>query len=322
MIGIKAIKSYFVGNKISLENLPEATLLKGEELDHYNTTGIKTVYDSGDISSYQLALGAAQKILDEEEMSPESIDIIIYIKSRVPDFLISSEATRLKHDLKTEKALTFSISDLGCVDSTMAIKLAKELLIANTSAQNVLITYGSKQFTPSRFRFPVTITGDGGVACIIGRTEQNKIIDVQIDSNGNYWDLFKLEYKDRSFEEYQETCSDIRKYGFELALESRNRFMDLNQKIAADNGRELANVNHFLMQNITIRAYDYYQDAFGFKLSPFCRMNLSQYGHLGAADILLNYQTLQQAKILKKGATVIVMNNSPVAAWSSILIEV
>ena len=321
MIGIKAISTYFEGEKTPVSNLPETTSLEGEELEYFNATGIKTIYNAGDLSSYDLALGASKKIMETEGIEANQIDIIIYIKSRVPDFLISSEATRLKHDLKAEQALTFSISDLGCVDSTMAIKLAKELLMANSDANTVLIAYGSKQFTPSRFRFPVTITGDGGVACLIGRTEQYQILDVQIDSNGHYWDLFKLEYKDRTYDQYKESCSDRRKYGFELALESRNRFSDLNEKILSKNGLTPSDIDHYLMQNIAVRAFDYYQDAFDIKLSPFCRMNLSQYGHLGAADILLNFQTLQKAKMLKPNSNVLIMNNSPVAAWSSILIK-
>jgi 3-oxoacyl-[acyl-carrier-protein] synthase-3 len=50
-------------------------------------------------------------------------------------------------------------------------------------------------------------------------------------------------------------------------------------------------------------------------------MNLGQYGHLGSADILLNYQLGLQAKMIKPGSRVLILNNSPVAAWSTILIK-
>lgn len=322
MIGIKAIKPYFTGRKVNIGELPEAANLQGPELEYYNTAGIKSVYDSGDASSYDLAKGACEQLIAEEGLSGSDIDIIIFIRSRIPDHFISSEATRLKRDIGAAKALTFSISDLGCTDSTMAIRLAKDLLIANRQANNVLITYGSKKFTPERFRYPVTITGDGGIACLISRTEDNEIIDVQLDSNGNYWDLFKIEYKDRAFDQYKEACSDVRKYGFELALESKNRFTDLNKRILSDNGLSSPEIGYFMMQNISGRAYDYYEQAFNIKLSPFCRMNLSQYGHLGAADILLNYQTGISSGMMQKGSHALIMNNSPVAAWSSLLIKV
>lgn len=321
MIGIKAITSYFSGEKTSIQDLSEMDQLQGEELEYYNHVGIKTIYNAEDTSSYQLALGASQKLINQEDITGNHIDVIIFIKSRLPDHFISSEATRLKHDIGADNALTFSVSDLGCVDSTLAIKMAKDLLTANPLYKNVLITYGSKKFTPERFRYPVTLTGDGGMACLIGRTEHNKILDVQIESNGNYWDLFKIEYQDRSFEDYKEVCSDTRKYGFELALESRNRFSELNKRILSDSGLVMDDVKNVMMQNISARAYTYYEDAFNIKLSPFCKMNLSQYGHLGSADIVLNYQLGLQSKMIKKDSYALLMNNSPVAAWSSILIQ-
>jgi 3-oxoacyl-[acyl-carrier-protein] synthase III len=322
MIGIKAIKPYFTGEKVSIGNLPEALKLQGPELDYYNTCGIKTIYDSGDLSSYDLAKAASEQLLEEQGIAGNEIDFIIFIKSRIPEHFISSEATRLKSDLKADKAFTFSVSDLGCADSTLAIKLAKDLLTANRSANHVLIVYGSKLFTPDRFRYPVTITGDGAAACLIGRTEDNAIIDVQMESNGKYWDLFKIEYKDRVFDQYKEECSDIRKYGFELAIESKNRFRDINDKIIGENGLTKEDISHFMMQNISQRAYDYYEQAFEFKLSPFCKMNLTEYGHTGAADILLNYHAGINSGMFQKGAHVLIMNNSPVAAWSSMLIKV
>lgn len=322
MIGIKAIKPYFGGEKLTISTLPEAQKLQGAELDYYNTCGIKNIYDSGAISSFQLAKNASEQLLEEQGMSGDEIDIIIFIKSRITDHFISSEATRLKHELKAENAFTFTVSDLGCTDSTLAIKLANDMLIANRSANNVLLVYGSKKFTPERFRYPVTITGDCGIACLISRTEDNQIIDVKIDTNGKYWDLFKIEYKDRAFEQYKEECSDVRKYGFELAIESKNRFAELNEKILAENDLSMTDISHFMMQNISLRAFDYYEQAFGFKLSPFCRMNLAEYGHNGPADILLNYHEALKSGMLQKDSKVLIMNNSPVAAWSSILIQV
>jgi 3-oxoacyl-[acyl-carrier-protein] synthase III len=260
--------------------------------------------------------------LKEQGVDPNSIDKIIFIKSRQPDHLISSEAARLKHDLKAEKALTYSISDLGCADISMALKLAKDYLIANRRANNVLIAYGHKQFAKYRFRFPVTIAGDGGVAVLVGKTEENKIVDIAIDTNGYYWDLFKIDYKEKHAAEYIEECSDQRKYGFELAIESKNRFKALNEKILAANNVDASAVSHYLLQNISNRAYEYYENAYGIKISNLCSMNLSQYGHLGPADVMLNYHLGVSNGMFQKGSTVLIMNNSPVAAWSSILMTV
>ncbi|MCE3294291.1 MAG: hypothetical protein K0R65_5 [Crocinitomicaceae bacterium] len=321
MIGIKAIKPFIAGEKTNISSLREYEALNEQELEYLNSAGIKTVYDAENYTSYDLALEAARKLFAEEEITPQEINAIIYIKSRVPEYFVASEATRLQHDLGIENCLTFSVSDLGCVDSTLAVKMAKDLLISNSAWENVLIVYGSKKFTEQRFRFPVTMTGDGGVACVIGRTDRNVIEDVKIESNGKYWDLFKIDFRNELAEQYKEECTDLRKYGFELALESRNRFDGQINSILTENGLQKEEINAYVMQNISARAFQYYEDAFGIKISPFCKMNLGQYGHLGSADILLNYQLGLQAKMIKPGSRVLILNNSPVAAWSTILIK-
>lgn len=322
MIGIKAIKLFTPGQQVPTGELPEREQLGETELAYYDNCGIETVYDSGKISSYELAKGACERLLDETGTDPGAIDFILYIQSRMPEHFMSSEATRLQYDIKAAKSLCFSLSNLGCTDSSMALKLAKDLLIANRQANNVLICYGNKLFSNYRFRYPVTIIGDGGVAALVSRTEDNKISDISIESNGSYWDLFKLEYKDKNFDEYREECSDYRKYGFELAIESKNRFEAMNAGILAKNKLEKADIHHFMLQNISGRAYAYYESAFDLKMTPICGMNLSRYGHLGAADILVNYGLGIESGIFQKGEKVLMMNNSPVAAWSSILIDV
>lgn len=322
MIGIQSIKTYTPGTPVPIHSLQEKETLGEQELAYFTTCGIDTVYDSGNSSSYELAKGATEKLLQENGISALAIDLIIYVQSRMPDQFISSEATRLQHEIKADNALSFAITNLGCADSSMALKLAKDFLVANRKANHVLICYGNKLFSKYRFRNPVTIMGDGGVAALISKTADHKITDIHIQTNGRYWDLFKLEYKDKSADQYKETCSDLRKYGFELAIESKNRFKDINDAILKSNHLSKENIRHFLLQNISSRAYEYYQSAFDIQISPICAINLAQYGHLGAGDIFLNYQTGIESGIFQQGEKVLIMNNSPVAAWSSILIEV
>lgn len=322
MTGIQSIRTYTPGTPVPVLDLQEKETLSESELAYFTTCGVDTVYDSGSITSYELAKGACERLLQETGTEAASIDLIIYLQSRMPEHFISSESTRLQHDIKARNAISFAITNLGCADSSMALKLAKDFLTANRKANNVLICYGNKLFSNYRFRNPVTILGDGGVAALVSKTADHKIADVQIQTNGHYWDLFKLEYRDKSFSQYREECSDIRKYGFELAIESKNRFREINDMILERNTLSKQDVHHFLLQNISSRAYEYYQSAFDIRISPVCSMNLARYGHLGAGDVFLNYQTGIESGIFQKGEKVLIMNNSPVAAWSSILIEV
>jgi 3-oxoacyl-[acyl-carrier-protein] synthase III len=321
MIGIRNISTFFPGEQVDVETLLKDIPLNEQEMQYCNSTGISSVHVAEDYRSFDLALGAARNLLDATGLAPEEIDLIIYIKSRLPEHLISSEASRLQFELNATRATSISISDLGCADMSMALKMASDHLKANPEAENVLIVYGCKPYTPSRVRIPVTIHGDGGLAALVGRTEDNQLIDIELKTDGKYWDLFKVEYQNKLFDDFTEECSDHRLYGFDLAIESRNRYMALNKSLLERNGLQQSDIHHFILQNISARAYVYYETAFDLKFSPVCQYNLGRYGHLGPSDILQNLQTGIDNGLFNKGERVLIMNNSPAAVWSNILVE-
>lgn len=318
MIGIKSIEVFYSGEKKNVLELPEMQTLNELELEYLKNSGIKTIYDSETLSSYQLAKEASKKVVQGFK---EKIEYIIYIKSRIPDTFISSEVTRLKAELKID-AQVITISDLGCVDSSAAINLAKQLLEGNAKMNNILIAYGNKKYASTRFRYPVSVVGDFGVACIVGRTSELTIVDAEIETNGKYWDLFNVEFKNNLFSDYIEKCRSFKEYGFELAIESKNRFTFINNKILANNKLSYKDITCFLMQNISSNAFKYYEELFDIKFSNVCKENLETYGHTGASDILLNLYSKIKSETLKKDDLILIMNNSPVAAWASILIKV
>ncbi|MEM1319014.1 MAG: 3-oxoacyl-[acyl-carrier-protein] synthase III C-terminal domain-containing protein [Bacteroidota bacterium] len=322
MIGIKAIAPHIAGAKTALAALPEKAQLQGSQLDYFNSVGIDSVYIEPQYKGYDFARVASAKVLEETGLEGSDIDLIIFIKSRLPEAFIVSEAARLQNDLGAENALAYTTSDLGCTDMSMAIKQAHDFLQANDWAEHVLICYGCKPGAPHRYRHPVTVNGDGGLALIIGRTEDNQILDVELKIDGSYWNLFKMVYQDKVYENYKEELSDERRYGFELALESRNRFLELNENILERNELNKTDIDHFILQNISARAYQFYEAAYEIQIAPVCSTNLARYGHLGPADVMLNYAKGLSHGFFQKGQKVMVMNNSPVAAWSSILIEV
>jgi 3-oxoacyl-[acyl-carrier-protein] synthase-3 len=322
MAGIRDIASFFIDKKVYARDLIANGSLDEKEIEYYNSTGIETIFDADGYQGYDLAKQAALKLMAKSSIEGKDIDLIIYIQNRLPQYLMSSGTARLQYEIGAINAAGFALSDLGCTDMSMAIRLARDFLIANAQAELILICYGNTPYTPSRFRFPVTINGDGGIALAITRTADNEILDLSIKMQGNYWDLFKVDYSDNLYIDYKEVCGNYRKYGFELALESKIRLLELNEAILSRNGLKKTGIQHFLLQNLSLRSYEFYETAFDIRLSKVCQFNLRKYGHLGPADVILNYLTGLETGVFQKGDNVLVMNNSPVASWSNILIRV
>lgn len=322
MVGIKCFESYFPVKKKRIADLIREE--GGDEAfeSYFNDVGIEEICLAEEMSGYDLAKEAGQNLLEKNSIRKEDVDVVILIQSRLPDSLISSEAARLQFDLGLPSAQFLSVSGLGCADMTMAIKMARDFLLSNFSMNSVLICFGSKAYVKSRFRYPVTINGDGGIAMLISRETDNQILDVGFEMNGKYWDLFSVDYKEGGFESFQEKCKDFKTYGFELAIESRNVFSELNSSILERNELAKEDIDHFVMQNISSRAYQYYGESLNIKLSPVCSYNLGKYGHLGPMDIIMNLKTGVENGLFQKDNHLLIMNNSPVAVWTSLLIKI
>jgi 3-oxoacyl-[acyl-carrier-protein] synthase-3 len=245
------------------------------------------------------------------------------VQSRVPEFLMASEATKIQAAIGASTAMTFSVADLGCVSINAALITAESLLLANETINNVLIAHGSKPPTLRRFRRPVTLNGEGGFACLVSATgEGPRVLDLKLETNGEYWDLFHVEYRDKAVSEWVETCKNPKAYSFQLAIESRNRFRTINEEVLSRSSLTIDNVDHFIMQNLSLGAFNFYEEFFKIRFAKACHENLKAYGHLGSMDILFNLETGITTGEFSAGDKVLIMNNSPVAAWSSALVEI
>lgn len=322
MIGIKAISTFFANSNVMVDEIPGRDIFNQNEASYFDDLGIDEIVQAEGMNSYDLALSASKRVLEDHQIDPAEVGMIIYIQDRLPEYFISSTSARLQHELNAENAISFSISDLGCTDMTMALKLAKEHLESNAGIKNVLICYGHKQYAATRFRYPVTINGDGGLAMVVSDCDVNQIVDIEIKSNGKYWDLFQVDYFDRSFDDYHEVCTNQRNYGFELPIVTKMNIAEINDIVLQRNNITLEDVDHFILQNLSQRAFDYTETSLNIKLTKSCNENLKRYGHLGPLDVIFNLKTGIESGDIKPGEKVLIMNNSPVAAWSSILVVV
>ena len=320
MSGIAGVGVCLDGRPTGITELPEHAALDEPSRHVYESLGIDTVLVD-DAGAATLAARAAASALDDAGLRPDDVDALVTVQGRVPELLMTSEATRIQAAVGAARATTFSVADLGCVSINSALLVARALLDSNPSWRVVLVAHGSKPPAPRRFRYPVTVNGDGGVAVVMTRHATPRILDLAIETNGEYWDLYRVDFKDKPEREWAEECKSLKTYSFKLAIESRNRFAALNESVLARAGKTMRDVDHFMMQNLSAGAFRFYEEFFGIELAKACKTNLARYGHLGSMDVPLNLHTAIESGEVSRGDLVLVMNNSPVAAWSTMLVE-
>ena len=274
--------------------------------------GVETVAEADPAAMFSLQVSAAEDALVAAGIEGGALDALVVVASRAPERLMTSEATRLQHALGAGRALTLSVGDLGCAAMAAALEVGMSLLSAHPGWSYVLVAHSSAPAGPRRYRHPVTVNGDGACAVVLGRSGPWKMEATALETNGEYWDLYSIDYRDRPDADWVEACSDLRKYSFGLAVESRNRFREL---IARVGGSEL--VSTTLLQHLSQPAFDLYEEALGLEVAAGCRVHTRELGHLGSMDTVLDLHSLTAESVA--GGRVLALANSPVAAWAAMV---
>ena len=271
MIGIEAIAVHHPGPAVRVSALAELDDLADVDRQTCLGLGVDTVRDAGDQAPAELAAEACRQAMGQAGVDADEVDALLLAGSRAPEYLVASEATRVQQLAGLRRAVALTVTDLGCVSSSAALLMARALLCAQTSWQRVLFACGSRPAGARRFRRPVSVNGDAGLAVLLSRSPRIELLDVLLETDGRCWDLFKVEFRGRSPAEWEEVCTDVPTYSMRLAIESRNRLADLNARLLERNGMSREDVDHFVMQNISAGALGFYEQGLGCALRPRLR---------------------------------------------------
>lgn len=317
-IGIGTIHCVLPDTLIPVEELPEFAALGHDEALFARTCGIDAISEFADVASGELTTRACQELLEHDPVAP---DLLVMVGPRAPDVLLGSDVCRVQAEAKLPGAFAFTVDGLGCAGSSAAWGIGRDLLLADPGRRSVLITHASRPTGADRVRFPVTVIGDGACAMTLARGGRPVLRAHRMVTDGAFHDLFEVDYKQTPWYEWREECRSPDRYRFELAMHSKVQLGKLVEQVLADAGVQRSQVAATVMQNVTASAYDFYESLLGLPIHPVCRENLRRYGHLGAMDVVLNLDRLLASGDLAEGELVMVLNNSPVAAWAVTLWE-
>ncbi|NLE77983.1 MAG: 3-oxoacyl-ACP synthase [Rhodococcus sp.] len=319
-VTLESIVFYAPEREVSARDLAELEVLPIARREHARALGIDTVRVAAELDhEVDLAHAAAAQLLQESGIDASELDALVMVQGRAPHYLLASEATRLQHRLGAHRAFTTTVGDLGCVSVSAALTMAAALLRGEPRFRFVLVVAAAKSPTRARYRPPMTLLGDGAAAVLLTTSGRGRyeLVDQIVRSDGRYADLFRIDYRTAHEQEWVEECADEPTYSFKLAVDSRSRFTRLNSELLERNG--IGSVDTVLMQNLSVGAFAFWEEALDLEIDPVCRRALAAYGHLGSVDILLDLE--YAAATQDPGALCLVLNSSPVAAWSSALLR-
>lgn len=318
-VGIGALRCLLPQRRVAVEALPEFDTLDLADARFAASSGVRTVGVFPEAPTADFAIAACQELLTGQDRQP---DVLLMVGPRAPDVLLGSDVCRVQDETKLGSALCFTVDGLGCTGSSLAWALGRDLLLADPAKDSVLITHASRPTGMDRVRHPVTVIGDGAFAMTLVRGGRPALRAHRMQTDGAFHDLFRVDYKQVPAYEWREECASADRYRFELAMHSRLRLGALVDQVLADADVGKGDVAATLMQNVTASAYEFYESLLGLRIDPVCGGHLADWGHLGAMDVVLNLERVLARGELRAGDLVLVLNNSPVAAWAVSLWEV
>ena len=308
-LGISAIEYALPSKSVSVRELAEAGLLvsRAEQLQNF---GFERCYISGE-SADELALRAAAALLDNCGVRPESVDLLLYAGAIAPSHHIAGgqfvsnfnyPATKLQYELSLTRASVAGISQAGCMGLTYAVKFASDFLRSNGEAKCVLCV--SADVLPKGVQREIlyNVISDGACALMVTRNSvQNRIVAHRSVTKGYYWDC--ISRKNEILAAYFPTA--------------KNLVQDLLR--GAGCGPE--DLRMVLPHNVSYRSWEILLDLIGLKKEQLFAANISQKGHVIAADNWINLKDAMTANLLIPGDKLLAFNFGFGANWAATLIE-
>jgi len=137
-----------------------------------------------------LSVSAAQTLLDEHGVDPESIDVVMYYGSMWKDYAVWQAAPWIAHRIGARRAYCVEYDNVSC-GTPVALRIARDMLRAEDELQRILVVAACREsylldYANERSRFMFNF-GDGAVAgLLVGDSSRNEVLGAHTITNGAY----------------------------------------------------------------------------------------------------------------------------------------
>jgi 3-oxoacyl-[acyl-carrier-protein] synthase-3 len=136
-----------------------------------------------------LSVAAATALLEEQELDPLDIDIVLYFGSMWREYPVWQAAPWIAHRLGCTRAYALEYANVSC-GTPVALRQARNLLLSEPELRNVLIVAASREshlldYGNERARFMFNF-GDGAVAGLVTRDAPHEVLGAHAVTDGSF----------------------------------------------------------------------------------------------------------------------------------------
>jgi 3-oxoacyl-[acyl-carrier-protein] synthase-3 len=321
--GIHSIAEYLPPRVANVRELHDRGLLRGSP-ETLTAFGFDTVHLAGDESNIDMAIAAAEKVLEESDVDRNDIGMILYAAAlsssstlwdgnagsphgsvlqldSVPD-LFKYPASVLQTELGLPNAPVVGINQLGCASIFAALRLARALIIAEDDLRAVLCVSSDKFPAGCHRDLAYNLVSDGACATIVRRGDRrNRIVECTQITKGALWDSEAIE-------------NEIIAAYFPTATA-------LIERTLAKAGLEMDDISLVIPHNVSLRSWEILGRLIKCPPERIYTENIARVGHTIASDNLLNLRRATEMGMIEKGDYLLLFTFGYGSNWACMIVQ-
>jgi 3-oxoacyl-[acyl-carrier-protein] synthase-3 len=187
-VGLAGIASYLpervmtAAEVASVSGIPERVIV-----DKFGLSGKHVAAPDEHVSD--LSVSAARALLEEQDVDPATIDVVMYYGSTWKDYAVWQVSPLIAHELGCTRALALEFDNVSH-GTPIALRVARDLLRAEDDLRTILVVAACREsylldYANERSRFMFTF-GDGAVAGLLVRdSAENELLGCHAVTDGS-----------------------------------------------------------------------------------------------------------------------------------------
>ncbi|MGM0471692.1 MAG: beta-ketoacyl-ACP synthase III [Bacillota bacterium] len=321
-VGITGVGSYLPDNRLTNHDLEEMVDTSDEWIR--SRTGIKERrIAADDIATSDLAYQAAQAALEDAELDPMDLDLIL-VATITPDMAFPATACLLQERLQAKNAAAFDL-EAACSGFSYGLSVATQF-VASGTYDNILVI-GAETLSKIinwEDRSTCILFGDGAGAAVVQPVESGGIQSSVLGADGSGGDVLKKPAGGSKHPACQQTIENNLHY---LEMEGNAVFkfaVRIIDQVVLEALEEAdlttADIDFFIPHQANIRIIDAAIKRLELDKEDVM-VNLDQYGNTSAASIpIALYEAVESGRI-NEGDTVVLAGFGAGLTWGANVIE-
>ena len=279
-----------------------------------------------------MGIEAAKQAIEKASIAPEDIDLVIYIGEEHKEYLLWTAAIKMQQEIGAVNAWAFDVA-MRCGTTIMAMKVAKDILLADPDISTVLLAGGYRNgdyidYKNERTRFMFNLGAGGGAMILQKNYKRNLVLDSFIMTDGTFSEDVVVVAGGTKHPASEETVKQglhnldvLDPIGMKERLEEKSmiNFITVIKGALKKSGYSEKDIDYIAILHMKRSAHEFVLNELG--LNQEQSIYLENYGHIGQIDQILSLQLAEQQGKLRDGDVVVLVSAGIGYAWGATVVK-